>query len=463
MNMSENNTEQKTLLGNLDTVHTNLAAAFYLIFGIIGILGNVSITYILLSSRAYRRQFSCLFLVNLAIADTLVCVTATPYYVVSLLMKTDIPADHDPLSSEHNPICKLPMFFNYFTGSLRILSLTLMSIDRYIAINHPYFYARRCAYEIGKIWGLTSIIYVWVQSLITIIPPMVNDRLMAIVFFGSNGRMCGIIWSKSDSIFFSAIMLSNFALPAILIVFTNCKVFWLARKHVVREKIKKQCLQKSYRLTSTVRSSKSADKENNNRIKKDSKFSIQVSKSKDEESPSTSEWKGMMNDSQLYEGIPITDQNKKRESQAVTERDDKRCSVKSEATGTSILPLENPPRELGEDTVDAGARSTKYQPHKTSSEWEIALSTLALVIFYFASYLPFMTTRLLAAASSEISIEVVAYTTLFTTLGSAMNPLIVFKTRREFRRILKEKLCGCRNIVHTFKEADSSSNGVDIP
>ena len=466
MNSSANKTTQMSM-GHLNLADTHILMTLYLAFAVIGILGNLSIIIIISTSSVYRGLVSCLYLVNLAVADALVCLTATPYYVMSLAMKQELTVD--PLSSSYNSICKLPMFFNYFTASLRILALMTMSIDRYIAINHPYFYAHRCALDIGKRWCIVSIIYVWVQSLVTIIPPMANNRLMAIVFYGSNGRLCGIMWSKSNFAFFSIIMLMNFALPAILIVFTNCKVFFLARKHVVRERIKRQRIGASY-----GRSRSNTVKGYKVRKQKCSKVSVVVSKSNEDMSQVRSEQNEMISDMKSQVSTSGTNLNVPNGRTGVAIIYGRNWSPKKSKTTGSNTSL-NRAIQFANDltshaiiskitgTGEIIKPSPTKRKHKASSEWEVALSTLALVIFYFVSYLPFMVTRLLSTSSEGgISIEVVAYTTLLTTLGSAINPIIVFKTRSEFRRILKQKLCGCRNTVDVFQSQCSSSRALEM-
>ena len=466
-----NVTENKTTMNHLGASDTYIVASFYMMFGIFGIIGNISIIIVILTSRVYRRRFSGLFLVNLAFADWLVCLTATPYYVTSLIMKPSIPTVDDPLSSEYNSICKLPMFFNYFTASLRILSLTAMSVDRYIAINHPYFYTRHCVYDISKSWGLFAVIYVWLQGLILMIPPMANNSLMAIVFFGSNGRLCGIMWSKSNFSFVAVTMLVNFVLPAICIVFTNCKVFWLARKQVVRERIKKQRSGRTFGFSSVRRRLKSNGAKNNEENKRRARVSIVVSNE-----ISSKEVGNRREQNTKYElstegktghlNLPKSDNNKQKRSGLEVLNDEDASTVTMEtiapnAAMNNLPRIENqqtPSKRSGvKDDGNTGRQNTRTRPSRTSSDWEIALSTLALVIFYFISYLPFMITRL-ATLSSEnsLSIEIVAYTTLLTTLDSAINPLIVLKTRREYRRILKKKICG-RNSVDVDVTMWSSS------
>ena len=474
MNFSENSTTQ-IATNHLGTLDTNIMAVLYTLFGIIGLLGNVSVVIIICTSRTYRCSFSSLFLVNLAIADSLVCLTATPYYVVSLAMKVHIPDDHDPFTSEHNSICKLPMFLNFFTASLRALSLTVMSSDRYIAINHPYFYAHHCAFEVGKARGIFVMIYVWLQSFVTIIPPIANGSLMAVVFYGSNGRLCGIVWSRSNFAFYAIIMAINFILPAIIILFTNCKVFWLARNHVVREKIKKRHVGKSYGITSLAPSIHSFDMIRRRILKRCARVSIQVITSKEEKSPRTPRHKNnsTATTSTAASNLRVSraDNSEQRRLSGPAKMLDHEWSSINLTPNAPDMPMNNMlrlEREITSSKTIENSRPSSTSKIKqstaagrTSSEWEVALSTLALVIFYFISYLPFLITRLVEANSKRtISIELVAYTTLLTTLGSCINPVIVFKTRKEYKRILKQKLCKRRNAVESFPSFYSSSRAL---
>lgn len=437
------NNTTRGLVSHLGSADTHAVAAFYLIFGILGIIGNVSIILVIATSRVYRRRFSGLFLLNLAFADCLVCLTATPYYVTSLVLKQDIPADHDPQGSGYNAICKLPMFFNYFTASLRILSLTAMSVDRYIAINHPYFYTRRCTYDVSKSWGLTVVVYVWFQGIASMLPPMADKNLMKIVFYGSNGRLCGIMWSKSNFAFVATMMLFNFVLPAITIVFTNCKVFWLARKQVERERIKKQRSGRSFAFKNVrARLRNERDKHFDNQ-KTPKRVAIvlngpqnQLTHYQGGEAPP--------NNNKLYLNVPKSD--------TVGTTDDRSTITMETLAPDNDIPWSEEEtraekRRKTQIEVKTRRQSNRSRESRTSSDWEIALSTLSLVIFYFVSYLPFMVTRLMTLSSeNSLSLQVVAYTTLLTTFDSAINPLIVLKTRREFRKILRQKCCGSNSV-----------------
>lgn len=425
MNLTGNRTTV-SYTRHLNDVDTFIVATSYIIFGILGVIGNLSIIAVITMSRVYRKRFSGLFLVNLAFADFMVCVTAIPYYVTSLVMKQHIPEDRDPYLSGYNEICKLPMFFNYFTAALRILSLTAMSVDRYIAINHPYFYTRHCTYEVSKRWGFTAVFYVFFQSLVSMLPPMWQENLVKIVFFGSNGRLCGILWSEGNMAFAVVIILLNIILPAVCIVFTNCKVFWLARKQVERERIKTQRSGRSFALKKVRKRLRSENEQK------------QIRK----------------------EGNPKLQGNNERQK-GINDDDPSKITMEKSEGYKDMPTLENQitRRQSDKNEANTGGQSRRNRETRTSSDWEIALSTLALVVFYFISYLPFMVTRLMTFSSENgLGIEVVAYTTLLTTLDSAINPLIVLKTRKEFRRILKKKICG-NNTVNIDQSMWSTSRG----
>eukprot|EP00112_Aurelia_sp_Birch-Aquarium-sp1_P007593 Seg1828.8 transcript_id=Seg1828.8/GoldUCD/mRNA.D3Y31 product="5-hydroxytryptamine receptor 2C" protein_id=Seg1828.8/GoldUCD/D3Y31 len=563
---------------NLNDTDTIIICIIYIIFGMIGSIGNISLFLAISTSRVHRRQFSGLFVLNLAISDFLVCLFAAPYYVFSLLWDHDLDHGKSSDQSQYNSICKLPMFLNYFTGTLRILSLAAMSIDRFIAINHPYFYARHCVYDTATKTWLLSFAYLWTQAFVLVLPAMISDKM--VVFFGSNGRLCGIRWTGDISfVYVMSQIIFNFIIPSIIIVFTNCKVFWVARKHMAKHRFgnesssrRKRFLKRfrkrfssnthmsklstsSSRLTGITCSSFVITEYNDrprgslpvlqdssiNPAENQKRLSIPTRKlgisqkttrsaslaadflttqtediseptkrvpitrnlseerkiisiqelrrsmkaekvnsrifSKQHERPSIVH----IEDAEKIERVQTprpsdfipnnsNSNNNNNNNNNNTNIDDEEHSHWStvgrvfeghEDLAHNVIPRErkfnliakdwdiSSPLDLMQKREKATTSSTRTKTDRTSTSFEIALSTLSLVVCYFISFLPFIIYRLLRSTTdSELSLQVIAYTALLTTLDSAINPYIVLKTRREFRRIIKRKIF-CKNAVES--------------
>ena len=457
MNATTNSSAAVISLGIADRY---VNGTFYVLFGLLGITGNIGVQVAIMTSRVHRRRMSGLFLLNLAIADFLVCSIATPYSIIGVILTPDLPSDHDPLKSEYNSVCKLAMFFTYFTGFLRILSLAAMSVDRYLAINHPYFYSRYCNEDVSKTRRFLAVASLWLVGLVSMIPALISDKM--IVFFGYNGRLCGVMWSESTFSYVATTMFINVIFPAIVIIFTNCKVFWLARKQVVRERIKKHGPRRSLSLairlrkdSKKVKASASEEKNFGDNLTEmdeihlgaiDKRLSVVKAGSCRRFTDSTSTMKNP--DSALKSNQAGQTQN--GETISTERRTTNFLSLRQSSCQISHYENRNTSIAVDSNTkIKSKQKDKKDERRRSSSDWEIALSTLSLVLFYFISYLPFAVTRFLTASSkSTISLQMVAYTMLFTNLGSAINPLIILKTRREFRRNLKKKLCS-RNSVDT--------------
>ena len=556
-------------MNDLNDTDTIIVCVIYIVFGIIGLIGNISVLFAISTSRTHRQQFSGLFVLNLAIADFLVCLFNTPYYVLSLLWDHGLDHGKDFDQSKYNSICKLPMFLNYFTGTLRILSLAAMSIDRFIAINHPYFYARHCVYDTSKKTWLLSFTYLWTQAFILILPAMISDKI--IVFFGSNGRLCGICWTGDMSfIYFMSQIIFNFIIPSIIIVFTNCKVFWVAKKQIAKHRFENESSSrrrrtfKRFRKRFSLNTRISKSSTSSNRLTSITGSSFVISEYNDRPRGSLPVMQVSSNNPAQYQKrlsiptrqlgvyqktarsaslaadflttrtdiitepttrIPIMKNSSEgrktisilqRRRSVTTEKASSR-NISEQQRSPSILKIEDPekietiqtprpfdfiknncnsynnsssnnnnnnindeeynnlppvgtvfqyeddpaqnviPKERKLNLIakdleiaspvhlmqkrEKATISSKTKTARTSTSFEIALSTLSLVVCYFMSYLPFIISRLLTSTSdSEMSLQVIAYTTLLTTMDSAVNPYIVLKTRREFRRIIKNKI-----------------------
>ena len=552
-------------MDDLNETDTIIVCVIYIVFGIIGLIGNISVLLAISTSRTHRQQFSGLFVLNLAIADFLVCLFNTPYYVLSLLWDHGLDHGKNFDQSKYNSICKLPMFLNYFTGTLRILSLAAMSIDRFIAINYPYFYARHCVYDTSKKTWLLSFGYLWTQAFVLILPAMISNNI--IVFFGSNGRLCGICWTGDMSfVYFMSQIILNFIIPSIIIVFTNCKVFWVAKKQIAKHRFgnesssRRRRIFKRFRKRFSLITRMSKSSTSSNRLTSITCSSFVISEYNDRP-------RGSLPVVQVSSNNPAQDQKRlsiparqlgvyqkttrsaslaadflKTRTEIITEPPkripimqnssedrktvsilERRRSGRTEKASSSnlskqqrrpsILQIEDPekieriqtPRPFdfitsnsynnssnnnnniddeeynnlspvgtvfqceddpaqnaipNERKLNLIAKdleipspvhlmqkrekamiSSKTKTARTSTSFEIALSTLSLVVCYFMSYLPFIISRLLVSTSdSEMSLQVIAYTTLLTTMDSAVNPYIVLKTRREFRRIIKNTI-----------------------
>ncbi len=158
-------------------------------------------------------------MLTLSIADLLTSVVNIPFFMFGL----DLP-DYEPSQKQtYNLTCRLAIFFVYSCGVQRILSLTVMSVDRYIAILHPFRY--QVCTQGSKILVLNC--YTVVQSIATSLPLLIIPGWVG--YDGMPGSPCGLVW-KGKFAFLAAFFLLNFVIPCFILVVTNVRVFMVSRK-----------------------------------------------------------------------------------------------------------------------------------------------------------------------------------------------------------------------------------------
>ncbi|KAH3886774.1 uncharacterized protein LOC127865201 [Dreissena polymorpha] len=134
--MEKNNTNLSiaSLVETLDTLNARYAAAltpFAAILGIfcvIGLLGNIIVIMVFSFSNEYSNTNFKLFVLSLAVVDTLSCVT---------LMPAEIVKTHHYFSFPDSTPCKVKCFFNVFAMTAATLILLVICIDRYRKVCQP--------------------------------------------------------------------------------------------------------------------------------------------------------------------------------------------------------------------------------------------------------------------------------------------------------------------------------------
>ena len=212
---------------------TILFGLFNTLIVIIAPIGNACLLYAILSKKKHRELVSNTYLITLAITDLLASVIIGPYNLLSL----NLPEYSACLAEKYSEPCKAGNFFVYTIGINRILALTLMSLDRYFAILHPFLYQR----FINRRRAVAMNVFIVFQSCVTnlpmsLIPGWVN-------YDGKPGAPCGFLWDRKLPYLVPYAIL-NFCIPLTVLVFSNTKVFFVARKQrrqILSMQRKEQC------------------------------------------------------------------------------------------------------------------------------------------------------------------------------------------------------------------------------
>ncbi|PVD35490.1 hypothetical protein C0Q70_02453 [Pomacea canaliculata] len=148
----------------------------------VAILGNASVWLVVLSTKALRTDSNFLLL-SLSLADLLVSVVSMPLTAVTIFMSRWIFS---------SVTCKAVGFINMLTLVASVMSLGLISINRYIKICHPNFY--KGSYSARNILLMTA--GVWTLSAILASPPLVG---WGVYDYLPRQSFCFCLWTTSKS------------------------------------------------------------------------------------------------------------------------------------------------------------------------------------------------------------------------------------------------------------------------
>ncbi|CAF96662.1 unnamed protein product, partial [Tetraodon nigroviridis] len=139
-----------------DHAHYTIGSVI-LAIGITGMIGNFLVIYAFCRSRSLRTPAN-IFIINLAVADLLMCVTQTPIFFTTSMHKRWIFGEKG---------CELYAFCGALFGICSMITLTVIAIDRYFVITRPLtsigVLSRKRAFII--------LMTVWVYSLGWSLPP----------------------------------------------------------------------------------------------------------------------------------------------------------------------------------------------------------------------------------------------------------------------------------------------------
>ena len=205
---------------------TATSSAIILTFILVGVPSNLLILVSILRQRLYREP-TYIFLLNLAIADLLMCLFYMPFTVVAGFTGEFLFGSTDTARCR---VCQYSGLIMTVFSLVTLHILTLLSLDRFLFVKCPLKYytivsSRRCLAAVLSVWALCSIIS---------LPPLFGfgDFGLGIFsscvlrFYGKAGRTSNIYY-----IIFLAVEIS---VPIAVLIGTNV---WLL--HIIRMQMKK--------------------------------------------------------------------------------------------------------------------------------------------------------------------------------------------------------------------------------
>ena len=146
---------------SLDLSYSFISGAIIVIFvpliSIFGILSNYAFIFVVYRVKTMRNTIN-IFLVNLAVADSSLLVTAFSRYTSSFVNSPK----YDILSSQSGAGCAIQSFLIYLCNYASLWTMILVSIERYLAVCHPLTYR----YMHGKRRAILAVCVTWFISLV---------------------------------------------------------------------------------------------------------------------------------------------------------------------------------------------------------------------------------------------------------------------------------------------------------
>ena len=179
------------------------------------IIANVLVLAILIKTPALH-TLTHFFVANLCTLDLLCSTTVIPFSIAAYAI------GDWKLGQVY---CQINGFSNTFFAIASIFTLSVISVERYYSIAHPMTYAVKLTTN----RTVLLIIYIWVQSAILSVPPLVGLNSYD---FNVNRAHCTFVWERSvrHIVYVVVLAVLCFLVPGIVVLVAYVNVFRIARE-----------------------------------------------------------------------------------------------------------------------------------------------------------------------------------------------------------------------------------------
>ena len=188
---------------------------------ILAVVGNFLVVAVVYRRRELRRTETHIFIVNLSLTDIFVALLCTPFSIITAVTQKWIFS---------NSLCQLNGFLNVFFLLTSILTLTAISIHKYIGVVQPtkkkIFTRKRT---------ICVVVWVWLQAFVTALTPILGwnsyeyipGRTQCSVKVPRNNKL-----SELTNCLF--IIVCGFVIPLGIMSFSYLKIFQTVKIHTKR-------------------------------------------------------------------------------------------------------------------------------------------------------------------------------------------------------------------------------------
>ncbi|XP_067914414.1 somatostatin receptor type 2-like [Heterodontus francisci] len=197
------NSSKPSSKADVDMSGSVLLPFIYFVVCLVGLSGNTLVIYVILR-YAKMKTVTNIYILNLAIADELFMV-GLPFIAIQVALA------HWPFGQA---ACRVLMTVDGINQFTSIFCLTVMSIDRYLAVVHPIRSSKWRKPRVAKLVNGA----VWFISLLVILPIMIYSGVQT-----RHGRSsCTITWPGQDASWYTAFVIYTFVLGFFLPLTVIC-------------------------------------------------------------------------------------------------------------------------------------------------------------------------------------------------------------------------------------------------
>ncbi|KAL6102792.1 sstr5 [Pungitius sinensis] len=175
VNLSSSNCTQNNTQDSAVMPFNTVTAVVYVTVFIVGLLGNTLVIYVVIRYTKMKTVTN-LYILNLALADEL--------YILGIpFLGTNSVLSYWPFGDFLCKVCMTADAMSQFTSTF---CLTVMSIDRYLAVVHPMRSAKWRKPQVAKIFNAV----VWVVSFLVVLPVTIYSNVQEEL------NACNITWPE---------------------------------------------------------------------------------------------------------------------------------------------------------------------------------------------------------------------------------------------------------------------------
>lgn len=191
-----------------------MAAVLTILVMILGVAGNL-LTIVALLRCPRVRNVAAAFIISLCVADLLFCVTVLPFSASRFVHGT---------WTHGGALCTVVPFMRYGNVGVSLLSIAMITINRYIMIAHYGMYGR--VYRTG--WIAAMIVFCWIFSYGFQLPTLIG--VWGVFGFDPQLGTCSIRPDASGRSSKAALFITAFIVPCVIIIACYARIFWVVHQ-----------------------------------------------------------------------------------------------------------------------------------------------------------------------------------------------------------------------------------------